>query len=88
VPDHVEDAIETNPSKSVSGVFIAPKLDPSAETNLITRAKEKGYRIVPLEIEDFLKIIEIMKNSSRDYWENNLAALWNMLKRREVRGRS
>lgn len=88
VPGHVEDAIASYHDKSVSGVFIAPKLDQDVEKNLVTRAKDNGYRIVPLEVDDFLKIIETMKISGRDYWENNLATLWNMLKRREVRGRA
>ena len=81
VPDHIEDAIRTYRGKSVSGVFIAPKIEAKTQTNLVTVGRDNDYRVVPLEVEEFLKIVASMKKGDKDAWEDDLANLWSVLKR-------
>ena len=67
--------------KEVVGIFIAGKLDRSVQINLVTRAVNLGYRIVPMEVKEFLGIVELLDVSKRDFWKANLDHIWNIHKR-------
>lgn len=81
VPEHVENMISKFKDKKIVGVFIAGKLDRSIQINLITRAANFGYEIVPLEVEEFLRIISLLEESTRDFWKANLDHTWRIHKR-------
>jgi len=81
VPEHVEDMISEFRDKKVLGIFIAGKLDRSVQINLITRAINFGYKIVPMEVEEFLSTVSLLNVSKRDFWKANLDHIWNIQKR-------
>lgn len=81
VPEHVEDMISEFKDKKVFGIFIAGKLERSVQINLITRAVNFGYKIVPMEVEEFLNIVSLLNISKRDFWKANLDHIWNIQKR-------
>ncbi|HZY93785.1 MAG TPA: AlwI family type II restriction endonuclease [Candidatus Bathyarchaeia archaeon] len=87
VPDHIEDARKTYRDKSVSGVFIAPKIEAKTQTILVTVGRDNDYRVVPLEVEEFLKIVVSIETGGKDAWEHNLATLWSVLKRSAVQAK-
>jgi len=86
VPDHIEDTIAVSKGKNVFGIFIAEKLDKSVEENLINRAITKGYKIVPIELKDFLEIIKLQEQSPPSFWISHFNHIWEMQKR--IRDRS
>jgi len=89
VPDHIESMIATFKERKVSGLFIAEKLDPSVEANLVTRAINKGYRVVPMEANDFFQTIKLLtKNPAKDFWSSYYDQLWNVHKRAATRKES
>lgn len=82
VPDHIESMIATFKDRKVCGLFIAEKLDSSVEINLVTRAINKGYQVVPMEVSEFLDIIKLLaKNPEKDFWASYYDQLWNIHKR-------
>jgi len=82
VPDHIESMIATFKNRKVCGLFIAEKLDSSVEINLVTRAINKGYQVVPMEVSEFLDIIKLLaKNPEKDFWASYYDQLWNIHKR-------
>jgi len=89
VPDHIENMIAEFKERKVSGLFIAEKLDPSVEANLVTRAINKGYRVVPMEANEFLEAIKLLtKNPVKDFWSSYYDQLWNVHKRAATRKQS
>ena len=82
VPDHIESIITTFKDRKISGLFIAEKLDPSVEENLVTRAINKGYRVVPMEVNDFFEAVKLLaRNPEKGFWASYYAQLWNIHKR-------
>jgi len=81
VPDHVENMISTYKGKNVTGLFIAEKLDPSVVTNLVTRGINHNYKIIPIEINEFLDMVRLMETSGREFWKSNLTYLWKVNRR-------
>lgn len=89
VPDHIENMITTFKDSKVSGLFIAETLDPNVEANLVARALNKGYRVVPIEVNDFFEVIKLLaKNPERDFWASYYDQLWNIHKRAATRKES
>jgi len=89
VPDHIESMIAAFKGKKVCGLFIAEKLDPSVETNLVTRAINKGYKIVPMEANEFFEMIKLLsKNPVKHFWSSYFDQLWNVHKRAATRKES
>jgi len=87
VPEHIENMIKQFRGRNVSGVFIATELDSSVEVNLVTRAMNQGYEVVPIEAEEFLRTIKLLEASGRSFWKDNFEHLWN-IHRRSVSRRS
>lgn len=86
VPDHIEDMITVYKKKRVLGLFIAEKLDPSVETNLIIRAINKGYEVVPMEVNEFVDIMKLLdKTSLQEFWRSHYAHLWKIHRRTVTR---
>lgn len=85
VPEHIEDMITRFKGKDVSGLFIVKELDPSVKTNLITRAINNGYKVVPLEAEDFLGTVKLLEGSSKAFWKTNYNHLWSIYKKSAVK---
>lgn len=86
VPDHIEDTIAVHKNKRVCGLFIAQKLDPSVETNLVIRAISKGYEVVPMEIDEFVDFLRLLdKTPSREFWRLYYSHLWKIHKRTAIR---
>jgi len=81
VPDHIENMISTYKGKRVTGLFIAEKLDPSVVTNLVTRGINNNYQVVPMEINEFLGTVRLMKTSGKEFWKSNLINSWNVHRR-------
>jgi len=40
-----------------------------------------GYKIIPMEVEEFLKTVSLLNVSNRDFWKANLDHIWNIQKR-------
>lgn len=86
VPDHIESMIATSKDRKVCGLFVAEKLDQSVEINLVTRAVNKGYQVVPMEAEEFLQAIKLLaKNPEKDFWVSYYNQLWAIHKRNATR---
>jgi len=82
VPDHIENMITEFKDRRVSALFIAEILDPSVEANLITRALNNGYRVVPMETNNFFEMVRLVaKNPTKDFWASYYEQLWNIHKR-------
>jgi len=81
VPEHVENMINEFKGKNVQGLFIAGELDSSVQINLITRAINQGYKIVPMEAPEFLDMIKLLQTSGKTFWRDNFNNLWNIHKR-------
>lgn len=89
VPDHIESMITKFKDRRVSALFIAEILDPSVETNLITRALNNGYRVVPMETNNFFEMVRLLaKNPAKDFWASYYDQLWNIHKRFATRKKS
>lgn len=84
VPEHIEDMIKEFKGKEVSGLFIAGELDPSVQTNRVTRAINQGYKIVPMEAEEFLGIVKLLGTSGYGFWKANFDSLWKIHKRNVI----
>ena len=82
VPEHIENMIKVHRKKRVCGLFIAQKLDPSVEANLVNRAINKGYEVVPMEINEFVDLMRLLnKTPSREVWGLHYTHLWKVQKR-------
>ncbi len=81
VPEHVENMISEHKNKEVVGIFVAGKLDRSVQINLVMRAVNLGYKIVPMGVEEFLGIIKLLDVSKKDFWKANLDHIWSIHKR-------
>jgi len=81
VPEHIENTITEFKGRNVSGLFIAGELDSSVQVNLVTRAINQGYKVVPIEAEDFCRIINLLEASEKTFWKTNFDHLWNIHKR-------
>lgn len=85
VPEHIEDMITRFKGKDVSVLFVVKELGSSVKTNLITRAINNGYKVVPLEAEDFLETAKLLEGSSKAFWKTNYNNLWSIYKKSVVK---
>lgn len=78
VPDHIEKAIRENKGKDVVGIFVTPQLDRSVSQNLVSRALDNNYKLIPLELETFLDTVQEQMEGAKQFWIRQFNTLWNI----------